>query len=163
MIKYTMEIKIRYLTKKDLNTLEDDIIEMWFNHHLNNKSLISESILENTAIEEYFKDSIEREQGFALIATAGKDIAGIVRVEEAFLESFFTYDKVYKVDDLVVKKGFRRKGVATALLSKVKEIAKENDVYLLKARIYTFNEPAQRFFVENDFDDIYGEYFCHLD
>jgi GNAT superfamily N-acetyltransferase len=163
MVKYIMEIDIRYLTAKDLDTLKDDIIEMWSNHHLNNRSLIAENILEDTDIKEYFKDSINKDKGFALIATIDDEIAGIVRVEEELLEDFFTNNKAYKVDDLVIKKDFRRKGVATALLNKVKEIAKENNITILKARVYSFNEPAQNFFIEKEFDQLYGEYFYTID
>jgi ribosomal protein S18 acetylase RimI-like enzyme len=158
-----MEIKIRYLTKEDLDTLKGDIIEMWSNHHLNNRSLIAENILQETDIKTYFKNSIDQDKGFSLIATVDKDIAGIIRVEEEILEDFFTHDKAYKVDDLVIKKSFRRKGIATALLDKVKEIAKKNKVGLLKARVYRFNEPAQDFFTEKEFDQLYGEYFHTID
>jgi GNAT superfamily N-acetyltransferase len=158
-----MEIEIRYLTEKDLDTLKDEIKEMWSGHHLNNRSLIAESVLEDTDIKEYFKSSIKQDKGYALIASIDEEIAGIVRVEEEPLEDFFTYDKAYKVDDLVIKKDYRRKGVATKLLDRVKEIAKENNIGVLKARIYTFNEPARDFFVEKGFDPIYGEYFNTLD
>jgi GNAT superfamily N-acetyltransferase len=158
-----MEMEIRYLNEKDLEVLKDDIIEMWSKHQINNKTLISQNVLENTDLKKYFRNSIKRKNGFSLIAIVDKEIVGIVRVEEESLEDFFNYKKAYKVDDLVVKSKFRKKGVATRLLSRVKEIAKENNVELLKARIYTFNEPAQRFFVDKGFDQLYGEYFCTLD
>ena len=158
-----MEMEIRYLNEKDLEVLKEDIIEMWSKHHLNNKTLISQNVLENTDLKKYFKNSIKRKNGFSLIAIVDNEIVGIVRVEEEPLEDFFTYKKAYMVDDLVVKAKFRKKGVGTALLSRVKEIAKENKVGVLKARIYTFNEPAQNFFMEKGFDPIYGEYFNTLD
>jgi GNAT superfamily N-acetyltransferase len=158
-----MNIEIRYLEKKDLEELKKDIIKMWSEHHFNNKCLISKNTLENTDLNKYFKTSIKKNRGFSLIAMVDEQIAGIVRVEEEKLEDFFNYKKAYKVDDLVVKSKYRRKGVATSLLNKVKEIAKEKKVGVLKARIYTFNEPAQRFFTDKGFDDLYGEYFCTLD
>jgi GNAT superfamily N-acetyltransferase len=158
-----MEIKVRYLTEEDLDTLKEDIIEMWCKHHLNNRSLISENVLKDTDLKKYFKNSINKDKAFSLIATVEENIAGIVRVQEENLEDFFNYKKAYKVDDLVIKKEFRRKGVATALLEKVKEIAKDKGVTVLKARIYTFNEPAQNFFIEKGFDELYGEYFNTLD
>jgi GNAT superfamily N-acetyltransferase len=158
-----MNIEIRYLEEKDLDELKKDIIKMWSEHHFNNKCLISKNTLENTDLNKYFKTSIKKNRGFSLIAMVDEQIAGIVRVEEEKLEDFFNYKKAYKVDDLVVKSKYRRKGVATSLLNKVKEIAKEKKVGVLKARIYTFNEPAQRFFTDKGFDDLYGEYFCTLD
>jgi GNAT superfamily N-acetyltransferase len=158
-----MEIDIRYLNEKDLDVLEDEIREMWSKHHLNNKSLISEDTLKNTDLHKYFKRSIKRQKGFSLIAMVDEKIAGIIRVAEEPLEDFFNYKKAYIVDDLVIKSEYRRQGVATALLERVKEIAKENDIGVLKARIYTFNEPAQKFFEEKGFDQIYGEYFNTLD
>jgi GNAT superfamily N-acetyltransferase len=163
MVKYTMEIEIRYLNEKDLDVLEKDIREMWSKHRLNNKSLISEDTLKDTNLHKYFKRSINRQKGFALIAMVGEEIAGIIRVAEEPLEDFFSYKKTFKVDDLVIKTEFRRKGVATALLTKVKEIAKEKGISVLKARIYSFNEPAQNFFIEKGFDPLYGEYFETLD
>ncbi len=158
-----MKIDIRYLNEKDLDVLEDDIREMWSKHHFNNKSLISEDILKNTNLHQYFKRSIKRQKGFSLIAMVDEQIAGIIRVAQEPLEDFFNYKKAYIVDDLVVKTKYRRQGVATALLDKVKEIAKENGIGVLKARIYTFNEPAQDFFEEKGFDQLYGEYFNTLD
>ena len=158
-----MEIEIRYLTKKDLDTLKEDIIEMWTKHHLNERKIISDSSFTEKNLKKYFKKSMKRSKEFSLIAIVGKEITGIVRVEEEALEDFYTYDKAYKVDDLVIKKDFRRKGVATALLNKVKEIAKEKGIGVLKARIYTFNEPAQQFFMDKEFDQLYGDYFFTLE
>lgn len=163
MLQYGMEITIRYLNEEDLDILKEDIIKMWSEHHFNNKKLIANNVLEKTNLKKYFKNSIARKKGFALIAIVESEVAGIVRIEEEPLEDFFNYDKAYKVDDLVVKSKFRRKGVATSLLSRVKEIAKENKVGALKARIYSFNEPAQRFFRDKEFDDLYSEYFCTID
>ncbi|KUK77722.1 MAG: N-acetyltransferase GCN5, partial [candidate division WS6 bacterium 34_10] len=111
----------------------------------------------------YFKRSIKRQKGFSLIAMVDEQIAGIIRVAEEPLEDFFNYKKAYIVDDLVIKMEYRRQGIATALLERVKEIAKEKGIGVLKARIYTFNEPAQKFFEEKGFDQLYGEYFNMLD
>ena len=158
-----MEIDIRYLNKEDLDVLEGDIRDMWCKHHFNNKSLISKDTLKDTNLHKYFQRSIKRQRGFSLIAIVDKEIAGIIRVAEEPLEDFFNYKKAYKVDDLVIKSKYRRKGIATALISRVKEIAKENGIGVLKARIYTFNEPAQKFFIEKDFNPLYGEYFCTLE
>jgi GNAT superfamily N-acetyltransferase len=163
MIKYGMEIKIRYLIEKDLNTLKRDILKMWSDHHFNNEELISKNALENIDIKEYFKDPIRKQNSFALVALVDDQVVGIVRVDEKELEDFFVYKKAYFIDDLVVKKSFRRRGVANLLLKKVKEIAKNNNVKVLKARVYTFNKPAQRFFQDGDFNDLYKEYFCTLD
>jgi GNAT superfamily N-acetyltransferase len=158
-----MEIDIRYLNAKDLDVLKDDIKEMWSKHHINNKSLISKDALKDTDLHKYFQRSIKRQKGFSLIALVDKEIVGIIRVAEEPLEDFYSYKKAYKIDDLVIKSQHRRKGVATALINKVKEIAKEKGVGVLKARIYTFNEPAQRFFEEKNFNQLYGEYFNVLD
>ena len=158
-----MEIDIRYLNEKDLDVLEEDIRNMWCKHHLNNKSLISQDTLKNTDLHKYFKRSIKRQKGFSLIAIVDEEVAGIIRVAEEPLEDFFNYKRAYIVDDLVIKTEFRRQGIATALLDRVKEIAKEKGVGVLKARIYTFNEPAQSFFEEKGFDQLYGEYFNTLD
>ena len=158
-----MNLEIRYLEKKDLDELKEDIIKMWSQHHLNNKCLISKNVLEKTDLHKYFKNSIKKNKGFALIAMVDNEIAGIVRVEEEKLEDFFNYKKAYKVDDVVIKGKFQRKGVATSLLNRVKEIAKEKGVTVLKARVYSFNEPAQRFFTDKGFDDLYAEYFFTIE
>ena len=158
-----MNIEIRYLEKKDLDELKKDIVKMWSQHHLNNKSLISKNVLKNTDLHKYFRNSIERKKEFSLIALVDNEVAGIVRVEEEKLEDFFNYKKAYKVDDVVIKRKFQRKRVATSLLNRVKEIAKKKGISVLKARVYSFNEPAQRFFVDKGFDDLYSEYFCTVD
>lgn len=158
-----MEINVRYLTENDLDVLRDDIVEMWSKHHLNNKTLISQDSLEDTDLKKYFKRSLKRDKGFALIATIDEKVVGIIRIEEVALEEFFNYKKAYKVDDLVVKKEFRNIGVATSLLEKVKEIAKDKGIEVLKARIYSFNQPAQRFFEYKGFDKVYSEYFHPID
>jgi len=163
MVKYSMEIEVRYLTQKDLETLKEDIIEMWSKHQINGKKLISDNSIKESDLKKYFKKSIKGGKDFALIAMVDRQITGIVRIEEEKLEDYYNYKKAYKISDLVIKEDFRRKGVATALLSKVKEIAKEKGVGVLKARVYTFNEPAQQFFIEKDFNQLYGDYFSTLD
>jgi ribosomal protein S18 acetylase RimI-like enzyme len=155
-----MEIDIRYLEEGDLDSLRDDIVEMWSSHHLNNKRLISKNSLVNKDLHKYFKKSLDRKKGFSLIALVDGHVVGLIRVEEQDLEDFFSYKKAYIIDNLVIKMGFRRKGIATKLINKVREIAKENKIDVLRARIYSFNEPAMKLFEDKGFNCLYSEYFC---
>jgi len=50
------------------------------------------------------------------------------------------------VRGLIVRPGLRRKGIATALVGKAMEWARENGATEAQANVYDFNRPAAAFF-----------------
>ncbi len=153
------EITIRKLRKEDLPLIEPLLRSMWLNHPQNEPEFISQEILENIDISDYFKKAMEEDNEFALVAEKDGKLAGIIRVEKTELEDFFRNKKAYFLDDIVVKKEHRKQGIAGRLFEEVERIAKENNVEVLKTRSYHFNIPAQNWLRKHGMKPLYSEYF----
>ncbi len=157
-----MRVEIKKFQMNDLDYLKEDIHKMWMEHSNKEPKYISKGSLENTDVREYFRKALDKSD-IVLVAVVDEDIVGIIRVEEQELEDFFNYKKAYYIDDLVVKKGFHGKGVGSELLEEVKRLAKENNIKVLKSRVYEFNNEAIGFMKKNNFRNLYSEFFSIVD
>jgi GNAT superfamily N-acetyltransferase len=158
-----MKFEIRYLQESDIEAFIPGLKSMWLQHSANHPNLISSSFLENTDIEGYLQNSLRKKEEFVLVAIC-KDIpVGMMRVEEQELEDFFIHKKCFFLDDAIVLDNYRRRGVATLLMEKAKEIAKKQGIKVLKSRVYTFNHPAIKHLQSQGFDNLYSEYFFKIE
>jgi diaminobutyrate acetyltransferase len=66
-------------------------------------------------------------------------------------------EDIFFVWQIGVDKNQRKKGVGSALLEKVIEYAKENDIKKVHATVETINEPSQRLFESKGFSNISAE------
>jgi diamine N-acetyltransferase len=154
-----MKFEIRYLQESDISSFVSELKSMWLQHSGNHPNLISSEFLKDIDMDEYLRNSLAKKGEFILVAMF-KDIpVGMMRVEERELEDFFKHKKCFFIDDAVVLDNYRRMGVATLLVKKAKEIAKERGIKVLKSRVYTFNHPAIKHLQAQGFDNLYSEYF----
>ena len=146
----------------DIDYLKDNILKMWMEHSNKEPKYISKDLLKSTDVGKYFQKALDK-GNIVLVAVINEEAAGIIRMEEQKLENFFNYKKAYYIDDLVVKDGYQGKGVGSALLNKVKSLAKENNIKVLKSRVYEFNNKAISFMKKNNFRNLYSEFFSIVD
>ena len=94
----------------------------------------------NIPNDSYLKNLLSKENFIALVATADTEVVGGLVAYE--LEKFEQERKEIYIYDLAVSANYRRQGVATSLINKLKEIAKERKAYVIYVQADHGDEPA---------------------
>ena len=136
------DIIIRELEKGDIKEVSTLLLDMWLMHAENN-GLVSKEKLKRCNIESYLLESIKSQNQLFLIAENKGGVIATIRAEIKNNPSFYNKKKQLFLDDLIVKKGFRGKGLASRLIKESTEFAKSNNVGLVTCKIYEFNQPSQ--------------------
>jgi len=92
-------------------------------------------------VEQFTKDGFGEDPIYRIYVAEAEngDILGLA----LFMIGYSTWKgKLLYLDDLVVKAGFRRFGIGTALINKVVNYAKQNAVKIVKWQVLDWNRPA---------------------
>lgn len=130
-------MEIRKFTINDL----DDVFEL-LNQLYENK-------LKYESFREIYISKLNDENSYYIVATENDKVIGVltselqVKLHRAKKQSF--------VEDLIVDKDYRNKGVGKALLQNAVDYAKNNDCEVIELTSYIDNENAHRFYENNNF------------
>ena len=153
-------MKIRYGTKEDAEKISKCLKEMWFMHADQEPDYIDMEVLKKSDLKGYFKNCFDgSNKSYLLIAEKKEKLAGFCKLNIEKIQRFFKQRKVLYVDDVYILKDFRRKRVASTLLQEAERIANKRKIKWLKARVYTFNKPAQKLLNSLRYKSLYSEYF----
>jgi len=157
-------ISIRSATRDDLGEIIALTKPMWVEHGLREPKFLRKIYLEKYDSVAYFEPCFSpNTTNHLLVAENNEHIVGCVRGEEIEVDGMFVTQKAIYVDDLVVRDTYRGKGLGKLLLSEIEKLAKNNEIKLLKTRIYSFNSPAQRLAQKQGFRNLYSECFKVLE
>jgi len=101
-------------------------------------------------------DSVD---SFVLIIEENGKFIGFGKADIQKIEPWYKEQKVLYIDDIYIEKEFRKKGCAKTLLQEFEKMAKTRDIKWIKARVYSFNEPAKKLNASFGFYPLYSEYF----
>lgn len=135
---------IRKLIESDIPVVLPMLQEMYLQHDLAEPDLFAPNTFSIEKIKKYLKESINSEVSTCFIAEIDSKIAGTIRVELKETPCFYKEKHAGYLDDLVVAKDYRRKGVGKALIHKALEFLKSKDIHLVEAKIYEFNEASRK-------------------
>jgi GNAT superfamily N-acetyltransferase len=153
-------MKIRFGTKEDVAVVGPVLKKSWLMHVDNEPGFINREMIENADCSEYFSNCFDDSgKSKLLVAEIDGEVAGFAKIDFLTLQKFFNETRILYVDDIYTMEEYRGKGVARFVLEEVEKFAKEQNINWLKARVYTFNEPAQKTFESAGFKDVYSEYF----
>lgn len=110
-------MKIRFMKKEDISRSTKLYYEIW---------------PEDKGIKKYFQEKVKKKEGY--VAIENKKIAGIL----AFTKIFF--DEADYLDEVIVVKKFRNRGIASTLIKKFEENAKKRK----SRRIFSSTEPTNK-------------------
>lgn len=148
----------------DIPQIKKFLLDSWFMHAKKELEFIDPKTFEKTDLKNYLKNCFDNSQkSYLIIAEIDHEIIGLIKLNIEKIESFFYEKKILYIDDIYVSKNYRQQGIAKLLLEKAEDIAKENKIKWLKARIYQFNNPAQDTFETSGFKPLYSEYFKILE
>lgn len=134
-------LKIRPATRNDAQTLTTLIRELAEYERLQHEAIITE--------EDILRDGFGPQPKFrALIAEWDGAVAGYA----IFFEFYSTFQgrAGLFLEDIFVRPEYRSKGVGTALLSEVANIAWEERYFCLRWEVLDWNEPAIQFYKNID-------------
>lgn len=139
-------MKIRPATINDITFIKQCLIDSWVEHAKNEPDLLDEERMRQANIEQYYRDSLQSDKSFVLIAEVDGNVAGTIRADIQNIPGFFKHNTILYIDDVCVAPEYRQHGVAQELLQAVEAIAKQHNIRRLQGRVYEFNKSAQRLF-----------------
>jgi ribosomal protein S18 acetylase RimI-like enzyme len=136
------EIIVRPARKSDTPKIAELMLAMWRLHLESEPDFISDGDWLSEPPENYLRGYFgEDENKFLLVATIDEAICGVARAYLKNLDgSFLRENRVLYIDDISVDEKYRRRGIATKLISEMEKLARENGVNWTMARVYNFNE-----------------------
>ncbi len=152
--------KIRLAKPGEIDRIVDLVRPMWVMHGLKEPNVLDAKYPEKLDAKAYFAPCFSHPDTNRLyVAVEGDRIVGCCRAEIIELEGMYNERKGIYIDDLVVDRDFRRRGIATKLLDEVDSFARSQKIRLLKARVYRFNAEAQALHRKRGFDPTYSEHY----
>jgi ribosomal protein S18 acetylase RimI-like enzyme len=130
-------MEIRRITINDL----DRVFELL--------NTLYENKLKYEKFKEIYKLKLNDENSYYIVATEENKIIGIltselqVKLHRSKKQSF--------IEDLIVDKDYRNKGIGKALLQNAVDYAKNNNCEVIELTSYIKNENAHRFYENNNF------------
>lgn len=130
-------MEIRRITLNDLDRVFELLNELY------------ENKLKYEIFERSYKLKLNDENSYYIVAIEDNKIIGVltselqVKLHRAKKQSF--------IEDLIVDKDHRSKGVGKALLENAVEYAKNNDCEVIELTSYIKNENAHKFYENNNF------------
>lgn len=156
---YNSCMRIRKATKDDIPEIKKGLLESWLSHADNETDFYNRERIEKSDIETYYTNALNSDDSFVLVIEENEQLAGFGKADVQKIEPWYKEQKALFIDDIFVKKEFRKRGYAKLLLHEFEKTAKNNGVKWLKARVYSFNEPAKKLNASFGFYPLYSEYF----
>ena len=131
-----MNISIRKAEKGDLSRIHELVVELAI--YENEPNAVTASLKD-------YQDCFEQGTFESIVAIDEKEIVGIM----IYYMTFSTWKgKMLYLEDFVVTKAYRRKGVGKLLFSAFQKVAIEKKAVLTKWQVLDWNSPAISFYEE---------------
>lgn len=113
----------------------------------------NENIKPEFKVENWFENFYNEKNNAIFVAKEDEKIIGYIYIQITSADDGPTIDKEALVDGLYVDEQYRGKGVAKALISKVEEWAKRNDVQYVYINVLEENTTALNLYKKLDFNN----------
>lgn len=151
-------MKIRLGTKKDCYQVAQYVKDLWMMHADKDPTFYNLEVFRTADPIKYYS-SIDNKSSILLIADDNGKLAGFLKLDIKEIERFFLSKKILYADEIFVLKKYRKQGVAKLLMTKAENIARKKKIILMKARVYHFNDPAQKSLLSFGYKALYSEWF----
>lgn len=114
---------------------------------------------------EYLREQIDSPDSAVFVALVANRIVGLsnVLVKEKSENAIVKHQRYAEVDEIVIDKRFRRRGIASTLLQASIEWARQqNNVQSVRLGVFAFNEDALRFYEAKGFQTLYRQMVLDL-
>jgi len=149
-------IHIRLLRReddfRDLIALSRDFFQEYEAHH---KDFFKIDHLDDQDIVDYFSRWIDNPNGAAFIALADKRIVGYITVYVRDQPPYWQVKQVGDISGLMVRKDYRRRGIAGRLLAHARAFLAERDVRYFLVYTAVKNKGAIEFYKRSGLEPLY--------
>ena len=152
-----MNVQIRKMKTGDFNEINTFLPKMWF-FHASSSALINKNALNRIDLQKYLFNIYQNKNQEGFVAVLEGRIIGFIRCEIKNCPDFYSFQKELYVDDLIVLKKFRKKGVATKLILKCFEFGQNNNINLFTCKIWKFNKESKSLFKNLGFQEDFSFY-----
>jgi len=151
-------MNIRQGTREDNAKVSEYVKDLWMMHANQDPDFYNLKVFQEASPEKYY-ESIDGKNSLLLIAEDEDKLAGFLKLDVKEIERFFVSKEVLYADEIYVIEQYRDKGVGKMLLEEAEKIAKTRKIKLMKARVYAFNEKAQKLMEKQGYKGLYSEYY----
>lgn len=130
-------MEIRKITLNDMNRVFELLNELY------------ENKLKYDKFVEIYKLKLNDENSYHIVAIIDNKIVGVLTSEIQI--KLHRERKQSFIDDLIVDKNYRNKGIGKALLQDAVDYAKKNNCEVIELTSFIKNENAHRFYERNNF------------
>lgn len=100
---------------------------------------------------EHKRDKLESGDSYFYIAEESREKAGFISATVKDSVPVFTRGPKLKINEIFVKEGFRRKGIASKLMDKAVEVAEKENVDTIELEVNVRNESAKELYRQHGF------------
>lgn len=151
-----MEISIRKLTSEDdLIPVLDLCMEFFSEYERYHKDFFNTDTLNYTDISERFRESTKSNDSITFIAMEENNIIGYILAGIRNQPDFYKVKKAGVISGLMVENKYRRKGIGSQLLSKVKSYFEENGIKYYTVYTAVNNRGAIEFYNKNKMQELH--------
>lgn len=158
------EVFTRPARESDVAKITDLTRSLWLEQAAKASDLQDLPKIEFFDFEQYVAGTMVAERHKWFVAEAGHKVVGSVHSEVVGpRNALYVHDKLLRVDDIAVDSNYRRRGVAANLIQVCKQYAASNDIKLLQATVYDWNEGSVDLFAGLGFRPTRTDFFAVLD
>jgi ribosomal protein S18 acetylase RimI-like enzyme len=148
-----MDLKITFARGSDLDTIQSMNRELFdYEYSLFNQSLVPEWSFSEEA-RKWFESRIKKRNGCVIIARDGKSVAGYLLGNIEDPEKWRKASRVAEIENLVISKNYRGKGIGKKLCEKFSEWCKSKKIERIKLVVLENNERTIKFYKDVGFTD----------
>ena len=102
--------------------------------------------------EDYFNDLLKEHNPHILVAIENDKVVGLCSVIIEHEKNFISPINDYAyITDVVVAKNYRKKGIASELVSAIENWVRSKNIKFILATVLTKNNPSEQLFTRNGF------------
>ena len=146
----------REMVADDITAVLPMLHESWL-ENAENSEIVSEEFFEKTNSAEWLEGFLANE-GHGVVAEMNGEIAGAILFQIETSPEYYVTEKHLMVMDVVVGADYRRLGIATQLEKEAEDFARENNISLVLAEVWAYNEKSKRLMKELGCHPLYVVY-----
>lgn len=138
-------MSIRKMTLEDYDQAKDLVYQVHELHYKNRPDIYNDG---NPLPFAYFETQVKKEDGFNYVYEENQKICGLIIASKNTTRNIPISKKrtIYFIEDIVVDKKSRRKGIGKKLYNYLKQKAEEDNADSVELNVWAFNENALEFY-----------------
>jgi len=144
------------LRKASIEDAEEIVLELWLPlaremEDISDYNELADELNKEELID-YRKNKLKEGNSVTVVSEDEESLTGFATISTKERSEIFSRGKYAKVNEIFVKENFRRKGIASDLLNRLFEHAKELNCEQVELNVNVENEPGKRLYENEGFE-----------